>query len=93
MDVLKEKVVVTRKAHVCSGCAETYAKGTTMACTVGADSGDIYSAYWCETCDYIIRTTYDVYDQANGILHGEVKEADEEFWEETRKKLKAKKLI
>lgn len=93
MDVLKEKVVVTRKAHFCSGCAETYEKGTTMAYTVGADGGEIVSAYWCETCDHIIRTTYDVYDLDNGISLGQVKDEDEELWEETKKMLQYKNSI
>ena len=58
--VLQEKMVKTRKAHYCSGCARQFPKGTEMQYQASVDGGDFFSYYLCPTCvdvvsDYLAR--------------------------------------
>ena len=80
MEVLTNKNVVTRKAHLCHGCAISYPAKTEMKYTTSVDGGEISSAYWCKTCDDVINDTYDYFDLQDGIKFGEVKDNDIAYW-------------
>lgn len=80
MYVLTDKNVRTRKSHQCFGCGHVYEAKTEMRYTTSVDGGDISSAYWCKTCDEVIKETYDYHDLQNGIGFGEVKEFDMPYW-------------
>lgn len=81
MDVLTDKQVTTRKAHVCHGCCTSYPAKTEMRYTTSVDEGEIASAYWCKTCDAVISKTYDYFDLQDGLRLGEVKDNDMAYWE------------
>ncbi len=51
MNVLKESWVTTRKNHRCLGCERIFATGVRMFSQCGADGGDIWTVYTCETCE------------------------------------------
>lgn len=82
--VLTDKTVITRKSHQCWGCGHVYEKGSKMQYNTYAGEGTVTSAYWCETCNYIIANHYDYWDLDNGIGFGEVKDGDIELWESTK---------
>lgn len=73
-DILKDKVVTTRKEHTCWGCAEKFEKGVRLRYITSVDSGDISSSYWCRICDVTWLEHQDPYD--DGIGFGQVKEFD-----------------
>lgn len=50
MDVLTQKLVKTRKPHICFGCGRTFPIGTRMEFSTIADSGTVDNSYLCETC-------------------------------------------
>ena len=73
-DVLKDKVVKTRKEQTCWGCAETFDKGTSLRFNKVVDGGHISSTYWCRICDV---TWFDQhYDHDELIGFGELTEFD-----------------
>jgi hypothetical protein len=86
MNVLKSKIVITRKGHTCHGCLEKYPAKSKMRYVTSVDGGDISSVYYCETCEEVIDKTYDDDDLDLGIDEGEVKERDVDYWQEVRSK-------
>lgn len=88
MDILTNKVVKTRKCHLCHGCGKSYDKGTKMRYTTSVDAGDISSAYWCKTCDIVIDTVYDYFDLQDGIGFCEVRDENIVYWETVNNTLK-----
>ena len=53
MDILSDKIVTTRKQHMCNACARVFPKGTTMRRQVNTSSG-IVSWYECSTCQILL---------------------------------------
>jgi hypothetical protein len=90
LDILTDKKVKTRKAHVCHGCAHSYPPKTEMRYVTSVDGGDISSAYWCKSCEEVIDKTYDYHDLQNGIGFGEVKDFDIPFWQSVHLKYENK---
>lgn len=80
MEVLKNKVVTTRKEHQCFGCNEIYPPGTKMEYTVSVDQGDFLTAYWCLICIAVMYEWH--YEDCQYIEQGSVKSGDPEIWEE-----------
>lgn len=54
MDIISDKVVKTRKPHICYACGRKFEKGTTMNCQVNKHDGDINAVYSCETCKELL---------------------------------------
>lgn len=50
MDILNPRVVVTRKSHICFGCAREFPKGTKMELSCIVDGGTAWTCYLCPTC-------------------------------------------
>ena len=71
MTILKSKVVLTKKPHVCFGCNRKFDAGTSMQYDTIADGGCVYSTYLCPTCRKII----DGYIR-NNSAEGEIAEGD-----------------
>ncbi|WP_226035671.1 hypothetical protein [Aquibacillus saliphilus] len=88
MGVLKTKKVNTRKTHDCHGCGHSYPAKTKMRYVVSQDGGDIYSSYYCKTCDEVLDKIYDYVDLDNGIIFGSVKDWDMSLWEDIHLKYK-----
>ena len=84
MDILKDKLVKTRKSQVCHGCAKSYERGTQMRYLVAVDQGDFCSTYYCETCLKVMEETWSADDLSNGVGYGDVKEFDVRYWESVR---------
>lgn len=82
-DVLKNKLVITRKPHRCYGCDRMIPKGAEMTLQEGVNAGTWYRIYWCAVCVEVIFVKHDDYDEE--MLPGWVKEDD--IWEETRARM------
>jgi hypothetical protein len=66
---LNEKMVTTRKEHVCWGCGLCYPKKTLMTVSTSEDLGRIISSYWCLRCEAFIKTlsSEELQDLSEGI--------------------------
>lgn len=82
-DLLKDKIVKTRKAHTCWGCAEKFEKGTHLRSVTAVDGGDISTSYWCRICDVTYQEHADPND--DGINLGGCLEFDS--WHENARLL------
>ena len=52
---IRYKNVVTRLAHQCFACLQTFPTGTEMNRSTNVSDGEIYTIYTCKTCEKIIR--------------------------------------
>lgn len=84
MDILKQKIVTTRKDHHCFGCARKVFKGSKMQAITNVDGGDISTNYWCQTCQEYWNRHMQYEDL---IGYGELKSEDEEGWEKVRQEI------
>ena len=48
--ILNPRVVITRKPHICFGCAREFPKGTKMELSCIVDGGTLWTCYLCPTC-------------------------------------------
>ena len=80
-DVLKNKLIKTRKPHNCQGCARKLPAGAFMEVVEEVDSGTFYRTYWCDICR-IYFILYCEYDEE--ISFGELKDQDPEEWQRIR---------
>ena len=69
-DVLTEKVVKTRKSHICFGCGRQFPKDTKMIYQTVADGGAVNTFYICDTC-WEIMGRMDYWDEFG---YGELRE-------------------
>jgi len=53
-EIVKEKLVTTRKSHNCVGCCRSFPLGTKMLYQFIVDGGDNWSTYTCSTCQQVI---------------------------------------
>jgi hypothetical protein len=68
MDIISDKVVKTRKPHMCFGCGRKFEKGTTMNCQVNKHDGEIHAVYSCETCQELMRDHGELFwDECEGF--------------------------
>jgi hypothetical protein len=51
---ITDKIVITRKPHVCFSCLRVMASGIEMRSWTVVHEGKIHSGYYCHTCDDII---------------------------------------
>lgn len=72
------KSVVTRKPHVCFGCAIEYAPKTEMERFSVADNGTIFSGYTCPVCQEYVRRYFSYGDEYG---YSELRSNDIELWE------------
>ncbi len=82
MEILRSKIVVTRKEHQCFGCNNIFPLGSRMHYTVSVESRDFLSAYWCLVC-VAVMDDWD-YEDCQYIEQGSVKSGDPELWEEMK---------
>lgn len=70
---LTDKIVITRKPHVCFSCLRKFPEGTEMRYWTGTTSDGFYSVYCCKTCNKIMdKSCY--YDDDDGYPEGFVRE-------------------
>lgn len=86
MSVIKQRVVKTRKPHVCHGCAREFPVGSVLSVTVWADGGELSNAYWCAVCSRVWSSGE--YYPDDGVGLGELRYEDSEFWLECEAKVK-----
>ena len=53
-----------------------------MHCIVNTDCGKVFTTYWCTVCD---ENWVEAMEEGDEIYCGELKTADEEGWETTRR--------
>lgn len=78
MDVLKDKLVKTRKLHRCWGCSREMRPGSMMKHFTTVDAGEFLSAYFCAVCDEYMSISDFRSDDVIG--EGELKENDPVGW-------------
>ena len=76
MTSLTDKIVTTRKPHLCHGCGDLFPAGTQMRYWSGIYEGDFNSGYMCTTCDEIMPLCRD--DYWDGYPEGFVNEMKED---------------
>lgn len=68
MVTIRQKIVKTRKAHICHGCQKKFPSGTEMEYWVCKDGGAFMYGYMCVDClEYIADN--DLYDE-DGLPEG-----------------------
>lgn len=55
MDIISDKVVITRKNHRCSACGRLFEKGTEMRTQINTSDG-IQAWRECPTCAELLNT-------------------------------------
>jgi len=96
MEVLSDKIVKTRKQHVCFACGRLFEKSTEMRRQVNVYD-EIYACYSCETCDelmadysdYFIDESENVFQE--GCIHEKLHEFNTKTPEELLKQLTKQK--
>ncbi len=86
MKTFKNKIVKTRKPHICWGCAEEYQRGTMMQYVVNVIGKKLVTTYWCEVCQDVIRD-WKVKDRRE-IDQGDIKKKDPKLWKKSKKKMR-----
>lgn len=81
MSIIRQGKVKTRKEQCCHGCARKFEKGTKLDTVVSTDAGEIYTTYWCDTCQSYWSKHMEYDDE---ISYGELKSEDPTGWEEVR---------
>lgn len=54
MDILSDKIVKTRKEHLCDACHRRFPKGSLMRSQINVIDGDINNWRECETCTQLL---------------------------------------
>lgn len=68
MDVLSEKIVVTRKPHRCDACQRKFDAGIKMSVQVNVFEGDINRWRTCETCTEIVSKHFKWLSDGDGYI-------------------------
>lgn len=75
-EMLREKMVVTRKPHQCWSCLRKFPAGTKMRSWAAAQDGVVYGGYDCDTCRAILETqphdAWDWEDMGPGFIIGHI---------------------
>jgi hypothetical protein len=66
MDIISEKIVKTRKPHICSACARRFETGSKMKRQVNNGDG-IVTWYECETCIQLLTRHRKHFDDGYGV--------------------------
>ena len=77
------KWVTTRKKHQCFGCLRKFPAGSELWRCVFTDGGSAYSIYTCAVCEAV----YADWPGNEEYGEGDIRDADIETWEATRKEL------
>ena len=71
IDVLSERVVKTRKDHLCFACGRRFPARSIMHYQASKYNGDLQSLYICGTCNELFKKAYDdLYDDFDECFHG-----------------------
>jgi len=65
MEIISDKIVITRKSHICSACLRKFEKGTEMRRQVNTYDG-IQQWYECPTCRELLSTYRDHFEDEYG---------------------------
>lgn len=82
MTIIKQVKVKTRKEHSCHGCARKFEKGSNLEVVTGTDAGEIFTTYWCGTCQSYWTNHMEPGDE---IGFGELRSEDAKGWEIVRR--------
>ena len=87
-EILSSKIVKTRTAHNCFGCAREFPIGTKMLKEGVLDSNKVFSCYLCETCQTIVGNMRYNDEFGYGDLKEEALETEGHFSPEEQKSYK-----
>ena len=68
MDILSDKVVITRKSHKCDACGRTFEKGSKMHLQVNTFDG-IQSWRTCLTCQELLSIYSEYFIDSDDLFH------------------------
>lgn len=68
MDILSDKIVKTRKPHICSACARRFEAGSTMRRQINNGNG-IVTWYECKTCMQLLTRHRKNFDDGCGVCY------------------------
>jgi len=86
MEILKDKIVTTRKLHNCWGCRCEIPIGSKVRYVTNVDAGNILSTYLCDICQELI-SEMDYWETEDGFTYGEIIDNMKEEWIEAKKSL------
>ena len=79
MNVLRHKLVKTRKPHNCWGCCKKMPKGSDMWANTSAEDV-IYTVHWCLVCNSILEEHGSEMDPYNdGYAYGDLEGMANEY--------------
>jgi hypothetical protein len=70
MNVLRDKVTATRKAHLCDACDRKFPAGTMMRAATCADNGEIWVWRECPACNELLKRFPKDFDDGFGRFEG-----------------------
>jgi hypothetical protein len=81
-NILREKVVKTRKIHTCWGCWTQFPVGEQMHCQVVADGGEVATHYTCHHCQAWLDDNAQDWDAADweSLIGGSIGYWKDEVW-------------
>lgn len=69
--ILYERVVKTRKDHLCFACGRSFPTRSIMQYQANKSDGDVYSLYICGTCNELFKKAHDdLYDDFYECFQG-----------------------
>jgi len=68
MEILSDKIVITRKPHVCSACLRLFPKGTEMRTQVNTSDG-IQTWRECPTCHILLKKHRAYFEDVYGMCY------------------------
>ena len=71
MDIVRAKVVETRKLHNCWGCTKELPIGSKIQAVTSVDDNMINTVYWCDDCREYMDTLESI-DTQFGFAYGEL---------------------
>jgi hypothetical protein len=84
-EIIRDKIVITRKPHKCWGCTKDIEIGTKIQCVTCKDGKHIITCYWCDVCKEYMDKHCDFWDLEAGFGYGELRECEDYPEEENRK--------
>ena len=73
MNHISDKLVTTNKPHKCWGCTKEFPAKSKLRRVTCSDGREISTAYWCASCEKIIRDGD--YESSDTFWYGELEEA------------------
>jgi len=68
-EILTDKIVKTKKSHMCFACGRSFPSGSTMNYQTNVSYGDFSATYTCDTCQKLFsKASRDLFDENDQIF-------------------------